>query len=168
MKPTEETTTTTTTTTTPPPTTTTTTTTTERTTTSAAPIYQQSPLNNHYAPYNRMYQQTPTYFRNSQQLQQDFQAYMQYLAFTQMSQSQRGQLQFVPCMCPVTTVNGIQRPAFTNEYMENRENRDETDVSVDEVKEENSETPQPQPIEDSEVAPSSSQKESGPIQENVV
>lgn len=165
FKPVDETTTTSTTTTTPPPTTTTTTTTTERTTT-AAPVYQPSSSFNQYMPYNRIQPQIPTYFRNSQQLQQDFQAYMQYLAFTQMSQRNRGQLQFVPCMCPVTTVNGQQRPAYTNEFMENREYREETD-SADELPEEHSENPKPKPSENNEEVLSLDQVEKEPIQENV-
>lgn len=169
IKPAEEKTTTTTTTSTPPPTTTTTTTTTTEkpTTTTAAPIFQQSPP---YVPFNRIQQQVPTYFRNSQQLQQDFQAYMQYLAFTQMSQSQRGQIQFVPCMCPVTTGNGQQRPSYSNDFLENRENIDESDVPLEEVKEviDDSEISKPQPTADKEDNSSTSQKENGPNQENVV
>ncbi|KAL5288475.1 hypothetical protein ACFFRR_008981 [Megaselia abdita] len=172
VKPAEETTTTTTTTTTPRPTTTTTTTT-EKPTTTSAPIFQQSPPVNQYMPFNRVQQQIPTYFRNSQQLQQDFQAYMQYLAFTQMSQSQmsqnqRGQIQFVPCMCPVTMGNGQQRPSYSNDFLENRENIDESDVPLEEVKEEPSETPQSSEENTPTNIHLTSQKENGPIQENVV
>lgn len=84
-----------------------------------------------------------------------------------MSQSNRGQLQFVPCMCPVNNVNGQQRPAYTSEYFENRENRDDRE-SVDEMQEERSETPEPKPIEDNEKASSPSQNDNEPIQESVV
>lgn len=174
LKPVEETTSTTTTTTTTQPTTTsTTTTTTEKpTTTTSAPVYQQSSqMNQQYMSFSRAHQQIPTYFRNSQQLQQDFQAYMQYLAFTQMSSmsspNQQGPTQFIPCMCPVSMVqNEKPQKSPPNEFLsrENRESDDENAVVLEDEKDQSQTT---QPFEEIESGPNS-QKESNKVLESEI